>query len=212
MNTFRVELKGLPEGEAAWDAVGGLIDVKRRLQEVCQWLLGGCSIALSLHILSQAIVWPLKHPEAFSRLGLKPPRGIILIGPPGCSKTTLVRTAARAAGLPLLAASCGEILSAGVGESEAALRRMFHEARESSPCLVFLDEIDSLSERRGMGGSEAQSVTGRCMGPSFYCLITPLTSRTTNQMVCCQLSSRRWMVLTAVMACSSVLRPIVWIR
>lgn len=95
--------------------------------------------------LRQAIEWPrLKH-QAFHDLGLSPPRGILLHGPPGCAKTTLARAAAGASGVAFLSLSPAEVYASSyVGEAEAVVRRAFALARSASPCVLFFDEIDSI--------------------------------------------------------------------
>ncbi|GLC33083.1 hypothetical protein PLESTB_000372400 [Pleodorina starrii] len=116
----------------SWDDVGGLEDVKRRLR--------------------QAVEWPLRHAAAFERLGLAAPRGVLLHGPPGCSKTTLARAAATASGATFLALSCAQLFSMYVGEGEAALRDAFKRARMAAPAVLFLDELDAVAGRREEGG------------------------------------------------------------
>lgn len=107
--------------------------------------------------LRQAIEWPRTKKAAFARLGLKPPRGILLHGPPGCAKTTLARAAAGASGVAFLSLSPAEVYSSSyVGEAEAVVRSAFSLARSASPCVLFFDEIDSIfggSQDGGRGGS-----------------------------------------------------------
>jgi transitional endoplasmic reticulum ATPase len=99
--------------------------------------------------LTEAVLWPLQYPETFARLGVQPPRGILLYGPPGCGKTFLVRAVAGSGQANVLSVKGAELLSKWVGESERAVRELFRRARESAPSLVFLDEIDALAPVRG---------------------------------------------------------------
>ncbi|XP_047196986.1 spermatogenesis-associated protein 5-like protein 1 [Hippoglossus stenolepis] len=94
--------------------------------------------------LRQSIEWPMKYPEAFVRLGLSRPRGVLLYGPPGCAKTTLVRAAASSSHCAFLSVSGADLYSPYVGDSEKALAQLFRQARACAPCILFLDEIDSL--------------------------------------------------------------------
>ena len=95
--------------------------------------------------LRQAIEWPRKHKKAFEALGLIPPRGILLFGPPGCAKTSLARAAAGASGVAFLSLSPAEVYASSyVGEAEAVIRQAFTLARSASPCILFFDEIDSI--------------------------------------------------------------------
>ncbi|XP_060923985.1 spermatogenesis-associated protein 5-like protein 1 [Limanda limanda] len=96
------------------------------------------------HKLRQSIEWPMKYPEAFVRLGLSRPRGVLLYGPPGCAKTTLVRAAASSSHCAFLSVSGADLYSPYVGDSEKALAQLFRQARACAPCILFLDEIDSL--------------------------------------------------------------------
>ena len=112
-----------------WDSIGGLPEVKQQLKE--------------------AVEWPLEDPEGFERMGIKPPRGILLYGPPGTGKTLLAKAVANESGANFLSVKGPEILSKWVGESEKAVREIFKKAKQSSPSIVFLDEIDAIAPRRG---------------------------------------------------------------
>jgi len=114
-----------------WDEVGGLEEVKEELKE--------------------AVVWPLKNPEVFKRMGIQPPKGILLFGPPGCGKTMLARVVATESESNFISIKGPEVFSKWVGESEKAIREVFRKARMASPAVIFFDEIDSLVPRRGMG-------------------------------------------------------------
>ena len=118
-----------------WDDVGGLDDVKQHLKE--------------------AVEWPLKNPEIFSRLGIKPPKGILLYGPPGCGKTLLARAVATESEANFISIKGPEVFSKWVGESEKAIREVFRKARMAAPAVIFLDEMDSLTPRRGLGFSDS---------------------------------------------------------
>ncbi len=99
--------------------------------------------------LTEAVLWPLQHPETFERLGVEPPRGVLLYGPPGCGKTFVVRALASSGRLSVHAVKGAELMDKWVGASEKAVRELFRRARDSAPSLVFLDEIDALAPRRG---------------------------------------------------------------
>ncbi|MGD6806331.1 MAG: CDC48 family AAA ATPase [Candidatus Bathyarchaeia archaeon] len=118
-----------------WDDAGGLDDVKQHLKE--------------------AVEWPLKTPEMFTRLGIRPPKGILMYGPPGCGKTLLARAVATESEANFISIKGPEVFSKWVGESEKAIREVFRKARMASPAVIFLDEIDSLTPRRGMGMSDS---------------------------------------------------------
>ncbi len=113
-----------------WSDVGGLEPVKESLKE--------------------AVEWPLKHPEAFKRIGIKPPSGILLYGPPGTGKTMLAKAVATESGTNFIAVKGPEILTMWVGESEKKIREIFRKAKQVSPAIIFFDEIDSLTSKRGM--------------------------------------------------------------
>ncbi|KAK4050922.1 AAA+-type ATPase [Microbotryomycetes sp. JL221] len=124
-----------------WKDIGGQQTVKQRLKE--------------------SVEWPLLHPDAFKRLGVKPPKGILLYGPPGCSKTLIAKALATEGGLNFIAVKGPEVFNKYVGESEKAVREVFRKARAAAPSVVFLDEIDSLAPARGSddsGGSTSDRV------------------------------------------------------
>ena len=118
-----------------WGDVGGLEDVKQHLIE--------------------SVEWPLKTPEVFTKLGIRPPKGILLYGPPGCGKTLLARAVATESEANFISIKGPEVFSKWVGESEKAIREIFRKARMAAPSVVFLDEIDSITPRRGMGMSDS---------------------------------------------------------
>jgi transitional endoplasmic reticulum ATPase len=100
-------------------------------------------------VLTESVLWPLSYPDAFARLGVQPPRGVLLYGPPGCGKTFLVKAIAGTGKANVLSVKGAELLSKWVGESERAVRELFRRAREAAPTLVFLDEVDALAPIRG---------------------------------------------------------------
>ncbi|BBZ49703.1 AAA family ATPase [Mycobacterium heidelbergense] len=99
--------------------------------------------------LTEAVLWPLQHPDTFARLGVDPPRGVLLYGPPGCGKTFVVRALASTGQLSVHAVKGSELMDKWVGSSERAVRELFRRARDSAPSLMFLDEVDALAPRRG---------------------------------------------------------------
>jgi transitional endoplasmic reticulum ATPase len=99
--------------------------------------------------LTESVLWPLTYPDTFARLGVQPPRGVLLYGPPGCGKTFLVKAIAGTGRANVLSVKGAELLSKWVGESERAVRELFRRAREAAPSLVFLDEVDALAPVRG---------------------------------------------------------------
>ena len=115
--------------EVKWEDIGGLEDVKQQLKE--------------------AVEWPMKNPEVFEKMGIRPPKGILLYGPPGCGKTLLAKAVATESGANFIAVKGPEILSKWVGESEKAIREIFRRARQVAPAVVFFDEIDSIAPARG---------------------------------------------------------------
>jgi transitional endoplasmic reticulum ATPase len=109
--------------------------------------------------LTETVLWPLAYPESFARLGIQPPRGVLLYGPPGCGKTFLVRALAGTGQLNVIVIKGAELLSMWVGESERGVRELFDQARDAAPALIFLDEIDALAPARGQ--STDSGVTDR---------------------------------------------------
>ena len=114
-----------------WDDIGGLERVKQSLKEV--------------------IEWPLKYGESFKRLGIRPPTGVLLYGPPGCGKTLLAKAVANESGANFISVKGPELLSMYVGESERHVRDVFRRAKQVAPAIIFFDEIDALVPRRGYG-------------------------------------------------------------
>jgi transitional endoplasmic reticulum ATPase len=107
--------------------------------------------------LTEAVLWPLQHPDTFARLGVQPPRGVLLYGPPGCGKTFVVRALASTGKLSVHSVKGSELMDKWVGSSEKAVRDLFSRARDSAPSLVFLDEIDALTPRRGQSSDSGVS-------------------------------------------------------
>jgi transitional endoplasmic reticulum ATPase len=112
-----------------WEDVGGLEAVKQKLKEMVEW--------------------PLKNPDSFKRVGIEPPRGILLYGPPGCGKTMLARAVASESGANFISIKGPQIYSKWVGESEKQIRDIFRRAKQVAPTIIFFDEIDALTPRRG---------------------------------------------------------------
>jgi transitional endoplasmic reticulum ATPase len=125
-----------------WERVGGLQDCKKRLEET--------------------VLEPLRYPRWYAQAGLRPPRGILLSGPPGCGKTMLAKALATETGYNLIALKGPELLSKFVGESEARMAEIFRKARQVAPCLLFFDEIDGLLPARSEGASSSP-VTDRVL-------------------------------------------------
>jgi transitional endoplasmic reticulum ATPase len=119
----------LEVAEVTLDDVGDMADVKQ--------------------VLTESVLWPLTYPDTFARLGVSPPRGVLLYGPPGCGKTYLVKAIAGTGKANVLSVKGAELLSKWVGDSERAVRELFRRAREAAPTLVFLDEVDALAPTRG---------------------------------------------------------------
>lgn len=127
--------------DVKWKDIGGLENIQQELVE--------------------AVEWPLKHKDAFSRLGVKPPKGVLLYGPPGTGKTLLAKAVATEAQANFILVKGPELLSKWVGESEKAVRKIFEKARQASPSIIFFDEIDSIAPKRGGGSGDDGNVTER---------------------------------------------------
>ena len=113
-----------------WDQVGGAEELKQQLKE--------------------AIEWPLKSPEMFTRMGIKPPKGILMYGPPGTGKTLLAKAVANESEANFILVKGPELLNKFVGESEKGVRKVFEKARQTAPTIIFFDEIDALVPMRGL--------------------------------------------------------------
>ena len=123
-----------------WDDVGGLEDVKQELKE--------------------AVEWPLKHPETFKRLGIRPPKGTLLYGIPGTGKTLLAKAVASESEANFISVKGPELLSKWVGESEKGVREVFRKAKQAAPTVIFFDEIDAIASTRS-GNDTDSGVTKR---------------------------------------------------
>ena len=115
-----------------WEDIGALADAKQELKE--------------------AVEWPLKYGKVFAHMNAKPPKGILLYGPPGTGKTMLAKAVATESEANFISVKGPEFLNKWVGESEKAVRETFRKARQASPCVIFMDELDSVVPVRGTGG------------------------------------------------------------
>jgi transitional endoplasmic reticulum ATPase len=127
--------------EVRWEDIGGLGEAQRKLKE--------------------GVELPLKDPEAFRRLGIRPAKGFLLYGPPGTGKTLLAKAVAREAEANFIATKSSDLLSKWYGESEQQIARLFARARQVAPCIIFIDELDSLVPARGNGGAGEPQATER---------------------------------------------------
>ena len=117
--------------QVRWSDIGGLSDVKEELRE--------------------AVEWPLKYRELFDRTNASPPKGVLLYGPPGTGKTLLAKAVATESEANFISIKGPELLSKWVGESERAVREIFRKAKQAAPCIIFMDEVDSITPVRGIG-------------------------------------------------------------
>jgi len=118
-----------------WDDVGGISEVKQRLME--------------------AVEWPLQYPTLFEQAGVRPPRGLLLGGPPGVGKTLIAKAIASQSGVNIISVKGPALISKYVGESERGVREVFHKARQAAPCIIFFDEIDALIPARGASATDS---------------------------------------------------------
>jgi len=128
--------------EVHWDDIGGNAEVK--------------------DMVRQCIEWPLKYPQAFTNVGITPPSGILLYGPPGCSKTMVAKAIATESKLNFIGIKGPELFSKYVGDTEKAIRDIFRKARISAPCIIFFDEIDAMATERG-DSAEGTNVSDRAL-------------------------------------------------
>jgi transitional endoplasmic reticulum ATPase len=152
----RASIDGQPPKLCQDDLVGALSVIRPLSRSASEELTVGNvtlddvgDMAEAKQALTEAVLWPLQHPDTFARLGVDPPRGVLLYGPPGCGKTFVVRALASTGQLSVHAVKGSELMDKWVGASEKAVRELFRRARDSAPSLVFLDEVDALAPRRG---------------------------------------------------------------
>merc|ERR1719299_291599 len=126
-----------------WDDVGGLENVKRELQELVQY--------------------PVEHPDKFEKFGMSPSKGVLFYGPPGCGKTLLAKAIANECQANFISVKGPELLTMWFGESEANVREVFDKARQSAPCVLFFDELDSIANQRGSSQGDAGGAADRVL-------------------------------------------------
>ncbi|CAL9086703.1 unnamed protein product, partial [Musa textilis] len=127
----------------SWDDIGGLDNVKRELQETVQY--------------------PVEHPEKFEKFGMSPSKGVLFYGPPGCGKTLLAKAIANECQANFISVKGPELLTMWFGESEANVREIFDKARQSAPCVLFFDELDSIATQRGNNVGDAGGAADRVL-------------------------------------------------
>ncbi len=128
--------------DTTWADVGGLENVKQ--------------------VLREAVEWPRTYADIFEQASVSPPKGILLVGPPGCGKTLLAKAVAHEVNANFLSVKGPELISKWVGESEKAVREIFKKARQAAPCILFFDEIDVIAQKRGRGSGD--NVSERVLG------------------------------------------------
>jgi len=126
-----------------WDDIGGLDEVKRELQEM--------------------ILYPIDHPDKFEKFGMKPGKGVLFYGPPGCGKTLMAKAVANECSSNFISIKGPELLTMWFGESEANVRDVFDKARSAAPCVLFFDELDSIGQQRGGSQGDAGGAGDRVM-------------------------------------------------
>ena len=127
----------------SWDDVGGLETVKQELQETVQY--------------------PVEHPEKFEKFGMAPSKGVLFYGPPGCGKTLLAKAIANECQANFISIKGPELLTMWFGESESNVREVFDKARQSAPCVLFFDELDSIANQRGSSAGDAGGAADRVL-------------------------------------------------
>ena len=159
MREFYVE-----RSKVFWEDVGGLEESKRTLQD--------------------NLIVAMNNPDKFSKMGIKPPRGALLYGPPGCGKTILARALATESGGNMILVRGPEILSKWVGESEKALREIFRKAKAASPCVIIFDELDSLAKMKNEegGGGIGENILSQ--------MLTEMEEGTTSRVVIIGITNR----------------------
>ncbi|KAJ1406879.1 P-loop containing nucleoside triphosphate hydrolase protein [Ochromonadaceae sp. CCMP2298] len=152
-----------------WSDIGGMQEVKQSLREVVEW--------------------PLLQPQLFAKAGISPPKGVLLYGPPGCSKTLMAKALATESSMNFLAVRGPELLSKWLGESEKAVQALFRRARAAAPTIIFFDEIDALAGKRGDVSSgvsdrvlsqlltELDGVHGQGLGGAGHVVVVAATNR-----------------------------------
>merc|ERR1712032_921398 len=127
----------------SWEDIGGLEQVKRELQETVQY--------------------PVEHPEKFEKFGMSPSKGVLFYGPPGCGKTLMAKAVASECQANFISVKGPELLTMWFGESEANVREVFDKARQSAPCVLFFDELDSIANQRGSSSGDAGGAADRVL-------------------------------------------------
>lgn len=127
--------------DVKWEDIGGLEEVKKNLQEM--------------------ILYPIEHPDKFYKFGMEPSKGVLFYGPPGCGKTLLAKAVANECSANFISIKGPELLTMYFGESEANVREVFDKARQSSPCVLFFDELDSIGVARGNSVGDAGGASDR---------------------------------------------------
>ncbi|XP_059286815.1 cell division cycle protein 48 homolog [Lycium ferocissimum] len=143
----------------SWDDIGGLETVKRELQETVQY--------------------PVEHPELFEKYGMSPSKGVLFHGPPGCGKTLLAKAIANECQANFISVKGPELLTMYFGESEANVRELFEKARQSAPCILFFDELDSIAVKRGNSRGDAGGAADRVLNQ----LLTEMDGMTAKKTV-----------------------------
>ncbi|XP_073138535.1 cell division cycle protein 48 homolog isoform X2 [Henckelia pumila] len=143
----------------SWEDIGGLDNVKRELQETVQY--------------------PVEHPEKFEKFGMSPSKGVLFYGPPGCGKTLLAKAIANECQANFISVKGPELLTMWFGESEANVREIFDKARQSAPCVLFFDELDSIATQRGNSIGDAGGAADRVLNQ----LLTEMDGMTAKKTV-----------------------------